>query len=263
MKRNCFKLLGMLGLLTFTFSACKTKKLVVIAPPVVVTDTVMTKKAESLKTLTDQNLNYLTLSMTGKAQLEMNGKENNVSVNIRMLKDKKIWMRVTAIAGLEVARVLVTPDSLSVLNRIDGIYLHKPFSYIHTYANKEVSFKLLQDLLAGNAPQDFVVENTALTFENGVWQMRGSKNSMVYQILFNTLLKAEETYLHHARAEEAVKVLYGNYQKLNGQLFPSTINLNSVSYNKKVNLAFDFSKIESNVELDFPFTVPKRFQVIN
>jgi len=30
-----------------------------------------------------------------------------------------------------------------------------------------------------------------------------------------------------------------------------------------VDITFDFSKIESNVTLDFPFTVPKRFEVLN
>jgi hypothetical protein len=262
MNRSNVVFFGFLSAMTLTFSACKTRKLVV-APPAVKTDTVSAKKAENLLLLKNNNINFLTLSLTGKAQLNMNGEENNVSVNIRMLKDKKIWMRITAIAGIEVARVLVTPDSLLVRNSLQGVALQKPFDYIHRYANKEVNFKLLQDLLTGNAPQDFLSEDADLTFQNGVWLVQGTRNNLGFQILFNTLLKAEETILNHVQAAQALKVVYGNYQKVNESLFPSTMQLNSMSGNKKVAIEFDFSKIESNVALDFPFTVPKRFKVIN
>jgi hypothetical protein len=262
MMANNLKFLGLMAMVMLAFSACKSRKLVV-APPVVKADTVNTTEVENLMLLKNNNINFLTLSLTGKAQLNMDGKENNVSVNIRMLKDKKIWMRITAIANLEVARVLVTPDSLLVVNRLQGVALQKPFAYIHTYANKEVNFKLLQDLLTGNAPDDFLLEGADLHLQNGVWLLKGTRNNLGFQILFNTLLKAEETNLNHASAAQALKVVYGNYQKVNGSLFPSAMQLNSLSGRKKVDITFDFSKVESNVALDFPFTVPRKYEVIN
>jgi hypothetical protein len=262
MKGNNLKLLAFLGAVLVSFSACKTRKLVV-APPVVKVDTLNTRKGETLTLLKRQNVNYITLSMKGKAQLNMGGAENNVSVNIRMQKDKKIWMSVTAIAGIEIARVLITPDSLLVLNRLQGVALQKPFNYIHTYANREINFKLLQDLLTGNAPEDFINDTAELDFNNGVWQLKGTKNNLGFQLLFNTLLKAAETNISHVRAAQRLKVSYGNYQKVNENLFPSSMQLNSSSGTKKVDITFDFSKIESNVALDFPFTVPKRFEVLH
>ncbi|MET3112984.1 hypothetical protein AAKU52_000703 [Pedobacter sp. CG_S7] len=262
MKPYHFKFFLLLGVIVLLFSACKTRKLV-LAPPVVKTDTVNNIKAENLMSLKNKNISFTTLSMKGKAQLNMNGNENNVTVNIRMLKDKKIWMSITALAGIEVARVLVTPDSLLVLNRLHGISLQKPFNYIHTFANKEVNFKLLQELLAGNAPQEFLLEKVDLELQNGVWLLKGSRNNLGYQILFNTLLKAEETNLNYILAAQTLKVVYGNYQKVNADLFPSSMQLNSLSGKNKVAITFDFSKIESNIAMDFPFTVPKRFEVIN
>ncbi len=262
MKDNNLKLIALIGLLMVTFSACKTRKLVVVPPPVEL-GTVDTKKVEALKLLKEQNANYITLSMKGKAQLTVNGSENNVSVNVRIQRDKKIWMSVTAIAGIEIARVLITPDSLLVINRLQGVSLQKPFKYIHTYANREVSFKLLQDLLSGNAPEDFFNKQADLVFNNGVWQLKGSKNDMGFELLFNTLLKTAETSMSYVRNSQLLKVNYGNYQKVNEHLFPSSMQINSLSGVKKIDITFDFSKIESNVMLDFPFTVPKRFEVLH
>jgi len=58
-------------------------------------------------------------------------------------------------------------------------------------------------------------------------------------------------------------VVYGSYQKVNEYLFPTTLKINSMSGTRRVNLDFDFSKVESNVPVDMSFTVPKRFELIN
>jgi len=172
-------------------------------------------------------------------------------------------MSVTAIAGIEIARVLVTPDSLVVINRLHGLVLQQPFRYIHQYANREINFKMLQDILAGNAINEFMVADAELTPVNGSWLLKGEKNGLGFQILFNTLLKASETNLNDVKTAQALKVTYANYTEVNKALYPTAIQLQSFSGRKKINLDFDFTKIESNVDLDFSFTVPKRFKVIN
>jgi hypothetical protein len=262
MRKNDLKNMLLMAGLVLTLAACKSRKLVEL-PPVVKKDTTTNVKATNLQALKNKNSNYLTLSMRGKAELDINGQSNNVSVNIRMLRDKKIWMSVTAIAGIEIARVLVTPDSLVVINRLQGLVLQQPFRYIHQYANREITFKMLQDILAGNAIDELMSEDAALTSQNGRWLLKGEKNTLGFQILFNTLLKAAETNLNDVRTAQALKVVYGNYVNVNNTLYPTGMQLQSLSGRKTINIDFDFSKIESNVELDFSFTVPKRYQVIN
>ena len=39
--------------------------------------------------------------------------------------------------------------------------------------------------------------------------------------------------------------------------------ISCLSISKKTNISFEFNKIERNVPLDFPFSVPKRFDLIN
>jgi hypothetical protein len=263
MNRKYLKSMAMMGAVVLTLASCKSRKLVEV-PPVAKKDTVTTSvKSTNLQLLKRKNSTYQTLSMRGKAALDIDGQGNNVSVNIRMLKDKKIWMSVTAIMGLEIARVLVTPDSLVVINRLHGLVLQQPFRYIHQYANREINFKMLQDILAGNAINEFMVEDAELTPQNGSWLLKGQKNSLGFRILFNTLLKASETNLNDARTGQALKVVYGNYTDVNQALYPTGMKLQSFSGKKKINIDFDFTKIESNVALDFSFTVPKRYQVIN
>ncbi|MCX2481214.1 DUF4292 domain-containing protein [Pedobacter sp. MC2016-15] len=264
MRKNTLNSLLLLSLI-FIAAGCKSKKAVVKAPSVAETPAPVlnTKKLENLKTLKSKDLPFNTLSLKGKVSMEIEGKENGVSVNVRVKKDEKIWISLTAIAGIEVARALITPDSLIVRNNLQSVALKKPFSYIYRFAGKQVTFKMLQSVLTGNTIDELMTEQSVVELNGGIFTLTGDKSGLGYRVLFNTLLKTAELNLNDARAGQALKVNYGEYQDVTGALFPSVTRINSVSGTKKTSIAFDFNKIERNVPLDFPFSVPKRFELIN
>lgn len=262
MKRNTLNSLLLLILIS-GLMACKTKKVLVKAPPVAEVSPVNNKKLENLKLLKAKDLPFTTLSLKGKVNLDMNGNENNVNVNIRIKKDQKIWVSITAFAGIEVARALITPDSVQVRNNLQSLAVRKPFSYLNTFTSKQVTFKMLQSLVSGNTIDDFMTPEARLDLADGKFALSGDQGTLAYQVLFNTLLKPAELNLNDVKAGQALKVVYGDYQEVTGARYPSMLKINSVSGKKKTNLTFDFSKIERNLQLDFPFTVPNRFEIIN
>ncbi|RZM28912.1 MAG: DUF4292 domain-containing protein [Pedobacter sp.] len=265
MRRNLLSKTLLLGLVALTL-ACKTKKVIIPTPvtpaetPVVPT---VDKRAEYIKLLRSKNVNFNTLSMKGKANIDFNGNTNNVSMNVKMERDKKIWVSITAVLGIEVARAVITPDSIFVLNKLQSTYLKKPIRYIYNYTSKEVSFKLLQDVLTGNAISSFFNPNAQLDVKNDLYELNGTQGNLGFTILFNTLLKPRETNLNDLMAGQALKVVYGDYQKVNEYVFPTAIKINSMSGKRKVAIDLDFSKVEMNVPVDFPYSVPKRFELIN
>lgn len=262
MKKNTLNKLLVLLLVAVTVS-CKTKKNIVKNPSVAAEKVATNKTAENLKLLRSKDFSYTTLSLKAKADLNIDGNENGVSMNVRMKKDEVIWISITAIAGLEVARAMITPDSLLVLSRLQGTVLKKPFSYIYNFANRQITFKMLQSVLTGNTVTEFMAEPATLTQNTGAFMLSGQKMNLSYSILFNNLLKSALVNLNDVKAGQAMKVDYANYQLVDSVLFPSTVKVNSQSGKRKVNIAFDFSKIERNIPLEFPFTVPKRFEIIN
>ena len=84
-------------------------------------------------------LNFNTFSGKAKTKLDINGSSNDVTLNIRIQKGQKIWVSVTAIAGIEVARALITPDSILVINKLQGLYLRKPLAiFIRMQADRSI-----------------------------------------------------------------------------------------------------------------------------
>lgn len=244
---------------------CKPKKQLVKAPApndtlVVVAD----KKIDNLNALLAKDFPFQTLSLRSKAQLNINGNENNVTINFRIKKDEKIWFSIAALGGaFEVARGIISPDSLLLMNRIQKTVIRKPFSYLHNYTNSQINFGWLQSILIGNTIKELAVEKSDLKQENGVWLLSGTAEDLAYRTLFNTLLKPTELTLNDARAAQGLKVSYNGHILVNEQLFPSDVRIASAVGNKKISVAVEFVKMEANMALEFPFSVPKSFELIH
>src|SRR5690606_9829395 len=101
----------------------------------------------------------LTFSGRAKTKIEMGKNIQDVTLNVRIERDKAIWLSVTAILGVEVARILITPDSVKILNKLQGEYIAKPFHYIYNYTNRGVTFAILQDLLMANVSSNLLRTN--------------------------------------------------------------------------------------------------------
>jgi hypothetical protein len=244
--------------------ACKAKK-AVVAP--VVTAPAVTpatdNKAENIKLLRAKDISFNTLAIKAKANLDFAGNKNGVTMNIRMQRDKQIWVSITAVIGIEVARAVITPDSIKVRNNLQSTYLKKPFNYAYRYTSRNVNFKMLQAIFAGNTIPDFTTGLSNVTQQNGAWTISGEEGTLAFKVLFNEILKVSENNLNDLKSGQALKVAYGGYQQVNDGLFPSSLTINSMAGTKRVNLQLDYTKVDRNIPLDFPFSVPKNYELVN
>jgi hypothetical protein len=263
MSGNIWNNLLWVALLSVSLTACKTRKVAVVNPKPAVTE-LSKRNAENIQLLKSKDLSFSTLSVKAKAKLDFGGNKNNATMNIRMEKGKRIWVSVTALAGIEVARALITPDSIKVRNNFQSVYLKQPFSYIHKFASKQVSFEWLESILSGNTIPDFLNEEATIEQTNGLWILQGEKETLAYKVLFDGVMKVSENNINDMRSGQALKVQYsGAYQDLGGSLFPNGVTINSMTGAKIVNIELEYSGVQRNVPLDFPFSVPGKYEVIN
>lgn len=256
------------------FASCKSKKavLAISVPPadsvaaVDVTqpaESVNTIRAEKLASLKNNQANFTTLSGKAKASLMIGGNSNDVTMNIRLKKNEVIWVSVTAIAGLEVARALITPDSVRVINRLENEYIKKPFSYLYEFTNNKINFATLQSVLIGNAISEFITDSTEVKINGAQAELKSNIGSMIYNLMLNDQNKVMQANLSDAAAGQSLLVTYGDFQTVSQQLVPHSIVMKSQAKSKKVNLDLRFSKIELDMPVDIPFRVPDRYTIKN
>jgi hypothetical protein len=225
---------------------------------VATTDNKINTKLVAIKA---QQVNFNTFSGKAKTNLDINGNSNDVTLNIRINKGKKIWVSITAILGVEVARAVITPDSILLINRLEGVYMKKPFSYVYAYASKQVNYKTLESLLIGNAIPELLVEKSDISIgNNGNAFLRGELDDLRYLLTFGTDNKVTQTNLANPSQEQSLEVKNNAFIQANNRILPSQIDIASVVKDKKVHINLHYTKVDFDQQLEYPFSIPDRYE---
>src|SRR4030095_8865201 len=78
------------------------------------------------------------------------GKDYEFNAFVRLEKDKRIWISINALLGIEAFRALITPDSVKVLDKFDKSYQLRSVSYLQEISHLPFEFSTLQSILLGN-----------------------------------------------------------------------------------------------------------------
>jgi len=264
MRKNILSKAIVALLALFIFVACKPKQLIVQTPPeTAVIEEPTLKPEEKLELVRNGELKFNTLSMKAKAGLSISGNSNDVSMNIRIKNNEAIWVSITALAGIEVARALITPDSVKIINRLENVYIVKPFSYIHEFSNETLSFETLQSVLLGNPLAQLSDTETKVDMTKSPVELRTVLGSMLYLAEVNDENKIARTVLDDNSRKQQLDVSYSGFQALGNQRVPNRVSLNSVANNKEIKLDLEFTRVEIDVDASMPFKAPDKFTIKN
>ncbi len=146
--------------LWFSVFSCKSKKEIIGATSVKDVDT--KSPAYLLDKMYQNETRFDTFSAKFSADIQTAANNVSFKTTLRIKKDSAIWMSISPVLGIEVARVLITKDSVFFMNRINGTYFAGDYSYFSNLLNTEVDYQLLEAVLIGNpiekfSPEDFIV----------------------------------------------------------------------------------------------------------
>jgi len=93
------------------------------------------------------------LGMKVDASFGTGDNSDSFKATIRMRKDSAIWVSIVPALGIEMIRVMITPDSFKYLSKIpeNKFYYTGGFDEIGRLIGIDFDFEMLQDLLVGNA----------------------------------------------------------------------------------------------------------------
>ena len=260
MKKNILNKIG-IALCLLVIVSCKARKPIVVTPPPVLTPTVAGKPVNPIDAIKAQQLNFNTFSAKASTSLDIDGNSNDVTLNIRINRDKKIWVSVTAILGIEVARALITPDSILLINKLQGLYVKKPFSFVHTYAGKQVNYKTLESLLVGNAlPEILNDKNTDIQTSNGNTTLSGNLQNVVYKLLLGSDKRVVQLNLSNPAEAQTLQVTDKEFIQAGNKIVPSKIDIQSAIKNKKIQVNLHYTRVDFDQQLDYPFNIPERYK---
>jgi len=204
----------------------------------------------------------------------LDDKKQNFSGQFRIRKDSLIWCSIT-VMNIEVARVIVTPDSVKLLNRLNKKYFASNLDYLNEQLNTDIDFDMLQSLILGNDIPYYETDKFELEVKNEIYQLSTIGRSklkkyirteddmskvLVQKInIDKTNYRIVQQNLRQLRnPNKKVVAHYFEFKDFDG-LFPTSIVFKFIGV-KNITIKFDFTKIDKNNPLTFPFKVPSKYQ---
>lgn len=249
---TCF--LGLFG--------CKAKKPLAVrkaAPDTTVTVKAIDPKVIKINAIKAAQTSFNTFSGKARTKLNINGDANDVTLNIRIQRDKKIWISVTAIAGLEAARAVITPDSVMLINRLQDLYVKQPFSYINKIAGSKVNYKMLESIFIGNAIPETLDASGDIQTIAGNTSVAGNLSGMVYNLVFGPDNRVNQINLSNPAEAQTLVVNNSAFVQVGARVMPAQIDIYSAVKSKKIQVNLRFIKEDFDVPVEMPFSIPSRY----
>jgi hypothetical protein len=172
-----------------------------------------------------------------------------------------IWVSVNALLGFEAFRLLITPDSVKILDRLKKVARLRSLSYLQEEVHLPVDFRTLQDLLIGNP---IFLDTAHIVFYKS--EAKGMSLFSSGSIFRNFLtLGADGTPLHSKLDDtdpmrsRTGDMTYGEYDYSAALPF-STYRKVSVAEKSKVDVEINYKQFKFNEALNVPFSIPKNYK---
>jgi len=214
-------------------------------------------------TIRKNTIDFKTFSAKIKVDFEGSDGKKTPPFNafVRLKKDSILWVNINAALGFDAFRVLITPDSVKVINKLNRTVQLRSVGYLQELTKIPMTFSDLQNLLVGNPI--FLDSNI-----NSYKKDDKTISLISLGILFKHLLTVskEDFTLQHSKLDDVdairartASLTYGDYQLKNGVRF-STYRKITVSEKSKLDIEMEFKQFDFNADLSFPFKIPENYK---
>lgn len=284
-KQLYISILGSLLLILFLF-ACKTKKNIQKTTVTQTEDTLQgkchllyrTSKALT-KNLKQKELAYKWIYAKADVQTLVDGEDQNLDVRIRGRKDSAIWIQIQAIGLIDVAKLLITRDSVKMVVYIKKQYFVGDFNYINQLLNADLDFDLLQAALFGNSA-DFDDDDSKMKPSadrtNCLYMLSTERKRKLKRITtgqdslkrsLQTMTLDPETFkiltndFVDVTTNRKFSAAYSKFVAIDSVFAPHHVDID-ISAEKKINLKINYVRIEINQPQKMPLNIPKNYDPI-
>jgi hypothetical protein len=230
-------------------------------------------KKDTPSTVLNQNLppeQFINLginykSFNGKASINVpfEDKEQKLTLNLKMNKNKNIWGMASAMSGIvEVARGFATPDSLQSYISLNKSAYALSFEEGVKLLGAEIEFTTLQNLFIGNP---LITDNKNLITDNQseeiiVSQKKGDDEITIIFDKASQTIK-QQTVVNKAK-NTTIHIEQSNYKPLADMQPFAYQRIIKITQNNAVNIiSLDFSRAEIDVPADVNFKIPDNYSI--
>jgi len=259
----------LLGIIVF-FSGCKTSRQVS-------STTTLSKmeKTGRIESIQYQSIPFNTLSSSLRFSIKMSAQGGTTSANaqLRIIKDKIIQLSLRIpFLGTEIARVSITPDQISILDRINKRYVSEPIETLQQRTSFDFDFYNLQALftnqlfIAGKpsiAPDDYNTFNWSED-DHFVRLNNVDNQGIHYDFVSDFTNRIIQTEMYKDKKNINLNWMYNDFGTAsNNRLFPMKMTMELTVPNDIITLNLTFNSVDIDTDFKLDTAIPGNYQRID
>ncbi|WP_431133170.1 DUF4292 domain-containing protein [Psychroserpens mesophilus] len=249
--------LSIIILLIGLATSCKSAR--TVAATGEISDNISAKQL--IKENAKQDAKFKTLQARVKIDYTQDLQEQGYTVNLRIEKDKTIWINAT----LGLARAMITPDKVRFYDRINNQYFEGDYTLLSNLLGVELNFKKVQSLLLGESLFN-LKDGKYIASTNDTSYILQPKEQTALLELFLLLnpshFKMDSQQLLQPLKKRFLQVDYLAYQDIDKEILPKDIKIMAIENNEEIIIAMEYKSVSLNEEVRFPFKIPSGFKEI-
>lgn len=191
-------------------------------------------------------------------------KGRNIDFNlfVRMRKDSVIWASIIGALGVEGFRVLIRPDSVVILDKLEKTVQYMSVAGLQELTQLPFDFKTLQELLIGN-PVYMEGDLKAYREEAGLVSMSLLGDFFKHFLTFSPgdmLLRSSKLDDVDPLRSRTAKLVYEEYQPSGRWVF-STKRQVTLAEKSRIDVSLEYRQVEFDQPQGYPFSIPKNYKL--
>jgi len=187
---------------------------------------------------------------------------------IKIKTDEFVWISVRPVMGIEISRILITRDSIKVIDKIKNEYFKENLFSVKSKIGFELNFETIQAIFLNRfftfPPENQIssyflinVENNATLSATGIFSgMNISHKSFFSKNNYSVY----ENSLKLMNKNQSLNIFYSDFQLLNGKEFPNTIQIIIKDAGNSSTLDINYKNIKINETVKPTFKIPDNYK---
>ena len=205
------------------------------------------------------------------ATISMGRNSLRSKIQIRWQRDEAVQISILPLLGLEVFRVVVTPDSLYFVDRLRKQYAVEPYAKWQGYVPFDISFATLQSLLLSQPflPGELTVPNDVLRFdiaeqgENYQYVYAPARPAVGYRFEGDARACLAVADLYSATRSRSLTCRYYDYRQQAASVAPQRIACELQGFiSDKVNLTLESLSFEWNAPQNISAEITSKYKKV-
>jgi hypothetical protein len=228
-------------------------------------------------------------------QYETPDEKTSFRANLQSIRDEYILLSLSKI-NLPVAKLLLTPDSVKMINYFEKNYLTRDYSYLGSFFNMDIDFDVIQSILTNNVfscrddPREQDFREFVSYADSGFYVLQSLKNRKLEKIerkrkeekierylkkfdeenpIIQSLYidpvnyKIRRVVLYDRVEEETLTISFSEFHPVDNKLYPGNIHIYFKSPADFLNIKIKLSKLSTHTDEGFSFKIPERYKRVN